>query len=339
MHEENYLEVKTNGTLTLDKIDYSSKSHAFIQDSACANTRRAQIGDMRYFMEWFQYAVEIPKETSVINEETVLKFIFHHLEGMPDNIEKILVLRGLKKPGCHSYNTVCRRISSLSVFLERANLPDPTKYKLVKRLMASMLKTCTTPKRSNAITKNILEDIIITCNGDSAIDKRDTALIMFGWASGGRRRSEIANAQFKDLHETEDGDYIYHIPKSKTDQAGQGIDVPIKARAAKALRAWLKFIPVKEGYIFRSVLKGAKLGDRITCQDINRIIKKRISMAGYDPEKYSAHGIRRGFVTEAGKQGHPIGDVMAMTGHRSVTTAMKYYESGAIINNKAANML
>ena len=72
--------------------------------------------------------------------------------------------------------------------------------------------------------------------------------------------------------------------------------------------------------------------------DVHRIVRRRIKAAGYDEKSFGAHSLRSGFVTEGGRRGKPLGDIMAMTGHKSVHTAMRYYQVGSIINNSAANL-
>jgi hypothetical protein len=42
---------------------------------------------------------------------------------------------------------------------------------------------------------------------------------------------------------------------------------------------------------------------------------------------------------EAGKQNVPLAEAMALTGHRSVQTAVRYFQTGAVENAKAANLL
>ncbi|MET4727141.1 hypothetical protein ABIE09_000935 [Lysobacter enzymogenes] len=49
---------------------------------------------------------------------------------------------------------------------------------------------------------------------------RDRALLCFGFASGGRRRSEIAAADMRDLRKVGEDGYIYRLEYSKTQQAG-----------------------------------------------------------------------------------------------------------------------
>lgn len=53
----------------------------------------------------------------------------------------------------------------------------------------------------------------------------------------------------------------------------------------------------------------------------------------------AAHSLRSGFVTEAGRQGVPLGEVMAMTEHRSVTTVMGYFQAGALLDSRASQLL
>ena len=55
--------------------------------------------------------------------------------------------------------------------------------------------------------------------------------------------------------------------------------------------------------------------------------------------RLSAHSLRSGFVTEAGKQGVGLGDTMALTDHRSVQTVMDYYQSGEVGNSRAARLM
>jgi hypothetical protein len=46
-----------------------------------------------------------------------------------------------------------------------------------------------------------------------------------------------------------------------------------------------------------------------------------------------------GFITEARRLNVPLGDVMAMSGHRSVGSAMRYFRAGSATDSKAARLL
>jgi hypothetical protein len=44
-------------------------------------------------------------------------------------------------------------------------------------------------------------------------------------------------------------------------------------------------------------------------------------------------------MTEAGRQNVPLGEAMALTGHRSVQTAVRYFQAGAVEKSQAGNLL
>ena len=67
-------------------------------------------------------------------------------------------------------------------------------------------------------------------------------------------------------------------------------------------------------------------------------MKRRAALAGLQGD-FSAHSLRSGFMTEAGRQNVPLADAMALTGHRSVQTAMRYFQTGAVEQSRAANLL
>ncbi|HUB89147.1 MAG TPA: tyrosine-type recombinase/integrase [Dyella sp.] len=65
---------------------------------------------------------------------------------------------------------------------------------------------------------------------------------------------------------------------------------------------------------------------------------RRAKLAGLKGD-WAAHSLRSGFVTEAGRQGIPLGEVMAMTEHRGVSTVMGYFQAGSLLTSRAADLL
>jgi integrase len=323
----------------LDLLNDRSTSRAYeiVREDTSENTHRAHMGDLVYMVAWLEAVNFSFKEP--ISEKEVLSFIIQHAEGLDSEIDQRLVKQRYKnKLGPHKLSTIKRRIGSLSVCLELNNFPNPCRSEEVKRVLNKLTKKYGGSKPAGrAITRDILDDILETC-GDKLIDVRDKALLLFAWGSGGRRREEVATADKKDLIKNADGDYVYFMQKSKTDQTGKGNSVVAKGRVAKALSDWLMLSGIFEGKIFRSISKGGKVGSAISPIDVHRIVRRRLKAAGYDETQFGAHSLRSGFVTEAGRKGKNIGDVMQMTTHKSVQTVMKYYQAGNIVNNSAANL-
>lgn len=69
-----------------------------------------------------------------------------------------------------------------------------------------------------------------------------------------------------------------------------------------------------------------------------RIVQRRAQLPGLEGG-WAAYSLRSGFVTEAGRQGMPLGEVMAMTEHRSVGTVMGYFQAGSLLGSKATEFL
>ncbi len=272
----------------------------------------------------------------------LVQFITDHLYGMSEALDMQLVSIGIKaKTGTHSLNTICRRIASLSAAHEAMKVHNPCREKEVSTLLSKARKAAVkrgqTPRKVKALTRDLLE-AIVPMQTSSLIDIRDKALLLFAFGSGGRRRSEVAHARAEHLTSVEGG-YVYHMLHSKTDQEGQGLDLPVLGRAGIALEAWLKASGIYEGYIFRSITKGHKIGTSLTDMTVTRIVKRRAELAGLDASMFAAHSLRSGFVTEAGRQGKSLGDTMALSGHKTVRVCLGYYQSGSVVRNPAANLL
>jgi len=322
--------------------DSSSKSSEILNEFTSENSKKAFLGDMMYWKAWLS-AVGLNFESKHTSIDILRCFIVQHIEGMDPNVDQKLLEQGLKaKLGTHSLATVKRRIASLSVFLDRMKWENPCREKEIKLLLEKLSKKYKRFNKLQPITKDVLEDMIKTCKSNNKLDVRDKAILFFGWSSGGRRRSEIIEAKYENLTKTSDGEYLYNLNSSKTNQTGEEDIKPIKGRAAKALTDWLELSKITNGYLFRSIRsmsKGEVSKSGLLGDDIRQMIKKRAKLAGYDEKKFSSHSIRRGFVTEGGKQGKPLLDIMKMTSHKNVTTAMRYYDAGNISNNSCANLL
>jgi integrase len=71
---------------------------------------------------------------------------------------------------------------------------------------------------------------------------------------------------------------------------------------------------------------------------VRDIVKERCAMAGVEGE-FSAHSLRAGFVTEAGRQNMSLPETMAMTGHQGVATVMGYFRAENALGSKVSRML
>jgi integrase len=324
-----------------------------LAEAAAANTTRSYAAALRYWAGWHQarFGTEL---TLPVPEAVVIQFLVDHIQRknksglvseLPPAADQALVAAGLKaKLGPLKLSTVTQRVAVLSTAHKLKRLPNPCELASVRTLLGrarrSAVKRGERPTKKTAITRPELEAMLATCD-DSLEGLRDRALLCFGFASGGRRRSEIAAADLRDLRKTGDEGYIYRLEYSKTQQAGIKVDStpdkPILGRSAQALSAWLQASGIREGALFRRIWKD-RVGPALLPGSVAAIVKRRAALAGLMGD-FGAHSLRSGFVTEAGKQGVPLPAVMAMTEHRSVASVIGYFQAGQAEDNPAARLL
>lgn len=321
--------------------DVASRVKAILDEGTAENTRKAYRSDIDYFASWARmaagYEMDYPVPAALL-----IRFITDHLGGMDEALDRHLVSMGIKaKTGPHSLNTISRRIASLSAAHEALKVENPCRSKEVSILLSKARRAGARkgegPAKKRAATRDILDAMLATC-GDSLIDTRDRALLLFAFSSGGRRRSEVAGAKMENLTEIQGG-FLYRMPYSKTDQEGEGKDIPIIGRAALVLSEWLTRAGIGEEYIFRALTRKGKVLGGLTDKTVARIVKKRASLAGLDASVFGGHSLRSGFITEAGRQGVSLGDTMALSGHKTVRVALGYHQAGSVINNPAALLM
>lgn len=317
---------------------------SIVDDGTPANTKAAYRSDMNYFWTWASAIDWTEEPVWPVPVEVVVRYIADHLEGLDPHVEEHLIACGVKsKKGPHAISTIDRRVSALSTFHRIKGVQNPCSDPAVITLMSKSRKAAARrgykPLKKKAIVKSILDQIIATTSENKLIDIRDRALILFGWASGGRRRSEISSAIFANL-ELVDGSYVYHMGITKTNQEGEDVPVPVTGRAASALKEWLEVSGIIKGPLFRPIDRHGNIGDGfMNDRTVARIIKARIARAGLDPRLFGGHSLRSGFLTEAGIQNVNLLEAMKMSLHKTVQVAAGYHQAGGILHNEAASML
>jgi integrase len=338
----------SEGSQALDPTQLGSMAQeaeaALLHQGESENTLRSYRSALRYWAAW--YALRYHRPISLPVEETaVIQFIVDHAQRhdtdgelvseLPAEIDRALVDGGYKgKLGAPTLNTLVHRISVLSKAHQVQMVVNPCAQPRVRELLSkarrAYAKRGALPLKKPALTREPLEALLDTCD-PSLAGLRDRALLLFAFSSGGRRRSEVASACMENTRRVGDA-FIFTLSHSKTNQNGADRaenDKPIVGRAATALQAWLAAAQIVAGPLFRRVRRGGKLGEPLSAAAVRDIVKKRCVLAGI-AEGFSAHSLRSGFVTEAGRQQIPLGEAMAMTGHRSTASLVGYFRHTAL---------
>ena len=323
-----------------------------LREGESQNTLVSYRSALRYWAAWYglRYGamVQLPVATAC-----VLQFIVDHAERttlkglvseLPAEIDQVLVQGGYKgKLGAMAHNTLVHRIAVLSKAHQLRQLinpcHDPKVRELLSRTRKAYAKRGALPQKKDALTKDPLQAILATCD-ESLRGKRDRALLLFAWASGGRRRSEVTSAVIRFLKRIGPTEFIYTLAYSKTNQSGVDQpenDKPVLGAAGVALDDWLQASEITEGAIFRRIRKGGQLGEALSPAAVRTIVKDRCALAGIEGD-FSAHSLRSGFVTEAARQNVPLAETMGMTGHHSVATVLGYFRSENTLTSRAARL-
>ncbi|WP_085044101.1 site-specific integrase [Ensifer aridi] len=331
------------------------------------NTLRALASDLGYLEAWCGLATGSPLPWPA-PESLLLKFVAHHLwdpakraedpaHGMPAEVEAGLrAERLLRASGPHATGTVRRRLTSWSILTRWRGLTGAFGAPSLKSALRLAVKASNRPrqrKSKKAVTVDILAKVLQACAGDRLVDVRDRALLLAAFASGGRRRSEVAALHVEDLTDEEpvradpaDKDspplpcLSIRLGRTKTTTADDDEHVLLIGRPVTVLKRWLSDAQIKDGPVFRRIDQWGNVDRRaLTPQSVNLILKRRCKQAGLDAALFSAHGLRSGYLTEAANRGIPLPEAMQQSLHKSVAQAASYYNNAERKNGRAARLI
>ncbi|MES0057292.1 site-specific integrase [Mesorhizobium sp. M0078] len=332
-----------------------------------ANSLRALASDLGYLEAWALAATGQPLPWPA-PEAFLIKFVAHHLwdfakretdpaHGMPEDVAATLKSQGLlRSDGPHAPATVRRRLSSWSTLTKWRGLRGKFNGPGLQSAVKLAVRASARPrgrKSKKAVTADILTALLNTCAGDRLVDVRDRALLITAFASGGRRRSEIASLRVEQIVEEEpvpadpknpDGEKLpclsIRLGRTKTTQADSEAFVLLVGRPVTVLQSWLERAGITEGAVFRGIDRWGNLEKRaLTPQAVNLILKRRVAEAGFDPAAFSAHGLRSGYLTETARRGIPLPEAMQQSQHRSVQQASNYYNDAERTLGRAARII
>ena len=356
--------------LAVDELAPAAQAalRALLDQGESPNTVRSYRSAARYWAAWFSLRygrrLELPLPVTV-----VLQFIVDHgqrqddagrlVHELPEAVDAALVAAGHKAaPGAPTLATLTHRVSVLSKLHQLQGLANPCDDGRVRELMARLRRSyarrgAQQVNAKPALTREPLEALLATCDASLA-GRRDRALLLFAFASGGRRRSEVTAATLDNTRRVRvDGTlgWVYQMGVSKSNQTGRtraDSHKPVVGRAAEALDAWLAAWsawaaaagqPAPAGPLWRRIRKGGHVAEPLTPQAVRAIVQARAALAGLDAAGFSAHSLRSGFVTEAAAQNIPMPETMALTGHRSPASVIGYFRKGEVLTMRAARLV
>lgn len=298
-------------------LPQSTQVNDLLEAAYASNTRRAYRSDIASFIQWGGSIPSTPEELAA--------FIAYRA-----NICTVATIR--------------RQLASLSsLHSTLGHSPNPLKNRLITSTVRGLARLYGRPQR--AVEPLLIEQLKLILDGvpDTAIGKRDAALLTIGFA-GGMRRSELVALDFDDIAHVSAGIRIT-IKRSKTDQSGRGrlIAIPYgrtRYCPVKYLNVWSNEIYVGEGAVFRSCPKSSRVNNRrLSVEAVATIIKKHIARIGLKAADYSGHSLRSGYVTSAIQAGASEHSIRRQTGHASSATMERYIRLASLFEDNPTGLL
>lgn len=196
--------------------DVATLKH-LVEEGMGANTLRALASDLGYLEAWSLAATASPLPWPA-PEGLVLKFLAHHLwnpvkresdpaHGMPDAVAVALRAQELLRVlGPHAPSTVRRRLSSWATLHRWRGLECPFTAPQLRTAVRLAVRASARPRKrksERAVTREVIDKLLATCVLHRLVDLRDRALLLVAFASGGRRRSEIAALRVEQVKKLE----------------------------------------------------------------------------------------------------------------------------------------
>jgi site-specific recombinase XerD len=299
MHD--LIPLPASGTLTTELAAELDSAGDYAAASLSEATRRAYAEDA---MQWRSWCARHGLQALPAQPEAVAA----HIAAMAD--------AGLKPA------SIARRVAAIRYLHRLADLEPPTNSEKVRATLRG-----TAPDRKAPATHERIKAMLVHCDPATTHGIRDRALLLLGFACA-LRRSEIVALTVADLEEAPGG-IVVNIRRSKTDQEGQGQQVPLpyghRLRPVEALQTWIEKAGITEGVLFRRISPGGiVLPDPLRPPAVAAVVKRYCAAAGLPPASYAGHSLRAGFVTSAVEDGASAVRVAEITRHRSLDTVTVY---------------
>jgi len=272
------------------------------------NTMRAYRSDLNRFIEWLLAHDQHPADAC-------------HL-SLVDYLEN----------GCHDLTSasIQRTVAAIGTIYHYAELNNPTKHPKVKLTLRKLSRAKgNLQKQAKPLTRGLLEKLLSLCDLSTPKGMRDAVLLNLGYETM-RRRSELVSFRFNDLRASASGDHGILLRYSKTDQHGHGRVIPVSRTLANFLGVWK--IYAGDGLILRNIRRNGLIGESLSAESINKILKRLETAAGITKPKLSGHSFRVGKTIDMIKERATVEQIALAGGWTSTKTVFRYAQSWAQMN-------
>jgi integrase len=280
---------------------------AMAQGAYPPNTVRAWRADWHSFNQFCFARGEIPLPAS---PHTVRAYVQHCMAAM-------------KKPA-----TIRRYLATIARAHLAAELLSPCASEPVRLALKEMSQKVPARQRQArplgwAEIKQFLETA-----GKGIRADRERALLCVAYDTMARR-SELVSLDVEDLTFAPDGTGTALIRRSKTDQAGEGVQAYLSRETVRHLQHWVQAANLTEGALFRRLIGRNRVGPRLHVDSVADIFKRVagwIKLEDADSAAVSGHSIRVGATQDLLALNIDMASVMQAGRWKSTHMPMRYGE-------------
>ncbi len=302
-----------------------------LAEAIAKNTRRGYRSDWNHFEKWCLENNHTPMPST---PETIATYLKEMLKtGYID-----------KSGNQQSYKASAfqRRIAAISQIHQAMGYENPPTHDyLVRNTMKGIRRKIGTNQRKKAPIEIDALRQMVTIQDDSSLGIRNRALLVIGF-TGAFRRSELVAINIEDIEFTRDGIKIF-IPKSKTDQDGEGYNIGLPYGSnpltcpVRSLQDWLHDSGINSGPVFRRIDRHSKIYGRLTAQSVRLVVCNAAEKVGLDPKQFAGHSLRSGFITTSYLAGKTERVIMKQSRHESIKVMRSYIREADIFQDNAAS--
>ena len=299
----------------------SDLARSYASEASTENTKRAYRAAWEDFCSWCEAAGHVP------------------LPAAPEVVGSYLA----EQAGRLKVASLTLRLVAIGQAHRLKGHPLDTRHPAIRETMKGIRRT-----HGTAPAKKAAADIVMLRDAVSELAKiaglralRARALLLVGFA-GALRRSELVALDVADIRFVAEG-AVLTLRRRKTDQEGQGTEIALPFGQSErtcpvlTLRAWLEASRISSGPVFVSITRGGRIRSaRLSPIDVARTVKAAVEAAGGNPDDFSGHSLRSGFITSAARAGVAERHIQNQSGHRSLPVLRGYIRRGSLFVDNAA---
>ena len=251
----------------------------------------------------------------------------HHLRPWP--VRAVNLARFVRDIGGDlAFATVKRRVFSIAALCGGLEWKDPRRT-LVLKAALNRVRHGQDCRQAQALgLTRPLVNRLLEAAGDRLIDARNRALVAVAYDAM-LRRSELVALQRSDLSLEFDGSATVLVRRSKTDPQGGGAVLFLAPDTVRLVLEWLDLAGIDEGFLFRSVHKGGRVGEKLDDSQVPRIFKSMALAAGLGGDEVAAisgHSARVGAAQDMVTRNISMPTIMQAGRWKSTAMVSRYSE-------------